>query len=99
MGCRGKDGRPGSRLAGWLVLFVLSLGLQLVTAAPAVAASLSVSPASGMAGTTVQVVGSGFPASIPVALCWNGSGCSDLGTVLSGSGSTFSATVTVPSDA
>jgi hypothetical protein len=89
----------GSRLAGSLVLFLLSLGLQLVTAVPAFAASLTVSPASGQAGTTVQVVGEGFPIAFPVALCWDGSGCSDLGTVISGAGSTFSVTVTVPSDA
>jgi hypothetical protein len=95
-----RQGRSiGGRMAGWLVLFVLSLGLQLVTAAPALAASLSVSPASGVAGTTVRVDGSGFPASLLVALCWDGSGCSSLGTVLSGSGSTFSATVTIPSGA
>ena len=37
----------GSRLAGSLVLFLLSLGLQLVTAVPAFAASLTVSPALG----------------------------------------------------
>ena len=88
-----------SRLAGALLIFVLSLGLQLITAAPAAAASLTLSPSSGVAGTSVQVIGTGFPASFPVALCWDGSGCSDLGTFQSGSGSTFSASVTIPPDA
>ena len=82
-----------------IVLLALSLALQLLVANSAVAASLSVSPTSGAPGTSAQVVGGGFPASQSVSLCWDATSCSNLGTVQSGVGSSFSVAITIPSDA
>ena len=89
----------GRRLGASIVLLALSLALQLLVANSAVAASLSVSPTSGVPGTSALVVGGGFPASQSVSLCWDAPNCSSLGTVQSGAGSSFSVAITIPSDA
>ena len=87
------------RLAASIVVLALSLALQLLVANTAAASSLSVGPTSGVPGTSAQVVGGGFPASQSVSLCWDAPNCSSLGTAQSGSNSSFSVAITIPSGA
>ncbi|HYK95046.1 MAG TPA: glycoside hydrolase family 16 protein [Candidatus Dormibacteraeota bacterium] len=64
-------------------------------AAQASAASLSIAPASGPAGATVQVVGAGFVAGARAQLTWDGT-ASGMPAVKIGAAGDFRITITVP---
>ena len=74
---------------------IFSLLMIAIPAAPALAASITLSPTSGTAGTTVTVTGSAFDAYIgqTVYICFNYSSITSISVTTS----TFTATFTVPS--
>lgn len=91
-------GIRGSAVAAAIAV-VASLGLMLTGTASVAAGSqqarLSVSPASGPAGSQAQVQGSGFSQGQAVEILW-----ADTGKVLATTtGTAFAATVTIPGDA
>ncbi len=87
--------RPTGRIAAILAGIAVSLAM-LAPASAFAATSISLSPASGPAGTFVAVTGSGFPASVPGKLTFDGASMTSFRTSASGS---FSVRFTVPSGA
>ncbi len=83
----------GRTVAGVLLsaLFLLVLALPV-----AAATTLELSPAGGFAGTSVRISGAGFQPSLEVALCWDGPGCRDLGSVTAGADGTFIVQSSIP---
>ncbi|MGA7098463.1 MAG: hypothetical protein WB245_12940 [Acidimicrobiia bacterium] len=84
------------RLMGAVCLLALALALQLVTAGAALAATLSPSPPSGLAGSNTVLSGSAYDALLPITLCWDASGCSSLGIANPQTDGSFSQAVTIP---
>ncbi len=84
---------------GAVCLLALALALQLVTARPALAATLAASPSSGLPGSSTTLSGSAYDPLLPITLCWDGSGCSNLGIASAQGDGTFSQTVSVPAGA
>ncbi|NIM94581.1 MAG: hypothetical protein GTO18_12850 [Anaerolineales bacterium] len=78
-----------------LITFVPLMVLK-VDAAPNAAPSISVSPASGLAGSTVTVTGSGFTEGFNAAIRWDGV---DQVTFTMPKGGSFSSPLTIPSSA
>jgi hypothetical protein len=87
------------RLMGAVCLLALALALQLVTAGTALAATLAASPPSGLAGSNTVLSGSGFDPLLPISLCWDASGCADLGTASPQPSGGLNQPVRVPADA
>lgn len=79
-----------------LALVVTLLLIQVTTAPPAAAAAISVAPGSGQPGTGARVEGSAFLLLVNVDLCWDGSNCSDLGSVSPDALGNFSVGVSIP---
>lgn len=75
------------------------LALQVTTAAPAAAASISISPATGPAGSSASISGGAFLPLLTVELCWAADGCSNLGAATADAEGGFSAGITIPGDA
>jgi hypothetical protein len=73
--------------------------LQVITASPAAAASISISPPTGQAGSSASISGSAFLPVLTVELCWAGDGCSNLGAATTDLQGGFSAGITIPGDA
>lgn len=92
---RGPMARLGDRIA--TVGMVLGLAALLVPFASAQAgsASLTLSPTSGVPGSTIHVVGTAFPSKIRVQLEWAGVAAGLPSAQVNGNGS-FKATITVP---
>ncbi|HUF14755.1 MAG TPA: hypothetical protein VMQ46_02575 [Acidimicrobiia bacterium] len=86
-------------LAGGVVLSVLCVSVQLIGARSAVAAELSPANSSGHPGSTLEVTGSSYAPLLTVELCWNQSGCDDLGTTTANLLGGFTTTVTIPTTA
>ena len=86
-------------IAGSVTLVLTLLLLQITTAQTAAAASISISPSSGLAGSSARVTGSAFLPLVSVDLCWGGSGCSNLGTAMTDIDGSFGVAITVPTDA
>lgn len=86
-------------LAGGMVLSVLCVSVQLIGARSAVAAELSPANSSGHPGSTLEVTGSSYAPLLTVELCWNQSGCDDLGTTTANLLGGFTTTVTIPTTA
>jgi hypothetical protein len=75
------------------------LALQVTTAAPAAAASISISPATGPAGSSASISGSAFLPLLTVELCWAADGCSNLGAATTNEQGELSAGITIPGGA
>ncbi len=80
-----------------LSLVLVLLGIQVSTAPPAMAASVSVAPAAGEPGSSATVSGNAFVPLVAVDLCWNGQGCSTLGSAIPDVDGGFSAGIGIPS--
>lgn len=80
-----------------LSLVLVLLGIQVSTAPPALAASVSVSPGAGEPGSSATVSGTAFVPLVAVDLCWNGQGCSSLGSAIPDVSGGFSAGIGIPS--
>ncbi|NIM94591.1 MAG: hypothetical protein GTO18_12900 [Anaerolineales bacterium] len=98
---KGMLTRKGSRWTSLLVTLVLLVSLTplwvtSVNAAPNAAPSISVSPASGLAGSTVTVIGSGFTEGFNAAIRWDGV---DQVTFTMPKGGSFSSPLKIPSGA
>ena len=91
--------RPARVIAGSVTLVLTLLLLQITTAPMAAAASISISPSSGLAGSSARVTGGDFLPLLAVDLCWGGSGCSNLGTTVADIEGNFGVAITVPTDA
>ena len=92
---RERATQVGRVTAGTIVILVL----QVTIALPAAAASISLLPVSGVAGSFVQVEGSGFLPDLPVAICWNHQECSNLGRADVNATGGFSTTIRVDNGA
>lgn len=97
----GREGSLARKSAIVVVVLVMSAILMGLTAATALAASLTVSPAVSEAGGTVTVSGGAFEATFPIGLCWGPASpaCSSLGSATAADDGSFSIAVTLPSDA
>lgn len=85
--------------ASTLALVLALVGVQVYSAPVALAAAISVSPPAGAPAAPVTVSGSAFAADETVSLCWDGEGCSDLGTTVPDSSGVFSIATAIPSGA
>jgi len=83
--------------SGAITLVVMLLMIQITVASPAFAASISISPSSGLAGSSATISGTDF-LPLSVELCWDGENCSNLGTATPVSGE-INVGVTIPSGA
>ena len=97
----GNQSLYARRALGVLSLVGLLMAVQAIAVTPASAVShhIELEPKSGPAGSQVRVDGSGFLAGITVRLCWDRSGCTNLGTTTPGLDGSFSTTVIIPIDA
>lgn len=82
-----------------IILFIVVMAIQLLTASPARAASLSASPSSGPPGATVEISGTGFGPLSPVKLCWDGERCTSLGETMPDLTGGIRVDITIPGDA
>lgn len=99
----GRSRSIARRLGGGLILLMVLVIVPSLTASSALLATLSVTPTSGLGGTSARVEGSGFsPLLGDVRLCWDSEGCSSLGRVRAGDIGllgNFTKAVTIPVDA
>lgn len=79
-------------LVGMLILLLIS-GVESATAAPSTAPALFVSPNNGLAGSVVNLSGSGYTGSLTAEIHWNG--VLQTSFIMPGSGS-FSISFTIP---
>ncbi len=85
--------------ASTLALVLALVGIQVYSAPVALAAAVSVSPPAGAPDTRATVSGSAFTPLVPVDLCWDGEGCSGLGSTIPDGTGEFSVAITIPSAA
>jgi hypothetical protein len=84
--------------SGAITLVVMLLLIQITMAPPAFAASISISPSSGLAGSSATITGTDF-LPLSVQLCWDGENCTNLGTATPGATGEINVGVTIPSGA
>lgn len=84
-----------------LVLTLVATAVAAFVAIPALAASLTISPSTGVAGSSATVTGAGFTGGSEVLVCWGSASasCGSLGAAGASDDGSFSITVTIPGDA
>jgi len=76
---RERARQMGRVTTGTIAMTIMLLVLQITTALPAIAVSISLQAASAVAGSSLLLQGSGFLPDEPVSICWINQGCSNLG--------------------
>ncbi len=94
---RERARQVGRVTTGTIGMAIVVVMLQVTVALPAVAESMSLQPASAVAGSSLLLQGSGFLPNTPVSVCWIKQGCSNLGRADADASGEFSMTIHIDS--